>query len=61
MNLPLAFNSPGLFAETARGFYVAVKRLNGLEICPISVHHHSAGAWDIVSTNPSVIFNKKCM
>ena len=26
---------------------VAVKRLNGLEICSISMHQHSAGAWNI--------------
>ena len=50
--------SPGLFvAPATRGFCVAVKCLNGLEIYSISVHQHSAGAWNIVRTKPSVMFD----
>ena len=43
-NIDPACRSPGLFvAPATRGFCVTVKRLNGHEICYISVHHHSAG------------------
>ena len=35
--------------------FVAVKRLNWLEICSISVHQNPAGAWNIVHTNQSVM------
>ena len=60
-NMDLACYSPGLFvAQATRGFRAVVKRLNWLEICFISVHQHSAGAWNIVRTNPSVVFNLKC-
>ena len=41
-----------------RFFCVAVKRLNGPEICSISVHQHSVGAWNIVCNHPLAVFNK---
>ena len=56
--MALAWYALGFFvAPATRGFCVEVKRLNGLEICSISVHQHSAGAWNIVRTNPAVMFD----